>query len=137
MDLTFSELNWWSVLASVFVGQLISTIWFVVLFGQPWAHEYGVTSKKQHTSEIPGYTYAIQLLCTIAMVLSLAVLYRWLAVDSLANGLQVGGLVALGFCLATGLPGQAFLKRWRVAAIALGCQISMILGVSVILSLWR
>lgn len=137
MDLDLSEINWWAVLASIVAGQVISTIWFVVLFGDPWAKEYGAESKQQHTKEVPPYTYGVQVLCTVALVLSLAVLQGWLGVTSIGEALGLGAFVSVGFCVATGLPGQAFLKRWRVAAIAYGSQVAMILGISLILGAWR
>ncbi len=137
MEVQLSEINWWAVLASVVAGQVISTVWFVVLFGDPWAKEYGAADKKQHTKEVPGYTYGVQLLCTVLLVLSLAVVQQWLAVDSVGEALMLAGLVIIGFTVATGLPGQAFLKRWRVAAIALGSQAAMIVGISLVLALWQ
>lgn len=137
MQFSFEGVNGWAVLASVAAAQVVSTLWFVVLFGEPWAKEYGAEDKRQHTKEIPGYTYAVQLLCTVALVASLALLQRWLAVDSVGDALVLGLFVAIGFGLATGLPGQAFLKRWRVAWIAYGSQTAMILVASVILGVWR
>jgi len=70
-------------------------------------------------------------------VVSLALLHRALGVDSILDAMQVGALVTVGFSVATGLPGQAFLKRWRVAGIAYGSQAAVILGISIILSAWR
>lgn len=137
MELTLSSTNWIVVLACVVAAQVVSTLWFVVFFGEPWAREYGASSKQEHTKAIPGYSYAVQALCTLAMVLSLTVLHRSVGVASLGDSLRLGALVALGFCVATGLPGQAFLKRWRVAVLALGCQVAMIVTVSLILGLWR
>ena len=137
MELGLSEINWLAVVASIVAGQVISTVWFVVLFGEPWAQEYGATDKKQHTKEIPGYTYGVQALCTVLLVLSLALLQHWLSIDSAGEALHLGVLVAVGFCIATGLPGQAFLKRWRVAAITLGCQVTMIIAISLILGVWQ
>ena len=137
MDLDLSSLNWGAVLVSVVAGQVVSTVWFVALFGQPWAEEYGAADKKQHTSEIPGYTYGVQAFCTLLLVLSLALLQSWLGVSSAGGALGLGALVSVGFCVATGLPGQAFLKRWRVAGIALGSQVAMIMTISLILGLWR
>ncbi len=137
MELGFSEVNWWAVLASIVAGQVISTVWFVVLFGDPWAKEYGASDKKQHTAEIPGYTYGVQALCTAAMVVSIALLQRAVGVESAGDAILLGVILAVGFCVATGLPGQAFLKRWRVFGIAFGCQVVMILAASLILGLWR
>ena len=137
MELSFSEINWLAVLVSVIAGQVISTVWFTVLFGDPWAREYGAADRKQHTKEVPGYTYGVQALCTVALVISLALLQRWLGVDSIGDALMLGGFVSVGLCIATGLPGQAFLKRWRVAGLALGSQVAMILAISLILGAWQ
>ena len=137
MTLDFTALNWAAIGASVVAGQLISTVWFVVLFAKPWAQEYGVASAKEHTSQIPPWTYPIQILCTVALTVSLALFHQIAGVQSVADALAVAGFVIVGFSLSTGLPGQAFLKRWRVAAIAYGSQAAMIVGISLLLGLWR
>ena len=136
MELHLSELNAFAIIASVIAAQVVSTVWFVVLFGEPWAREYGAASKQEHTKEIPGYTYGVQLLCTVALTGSLAVLQRAAGVESLVDGLVLGAIAAVGLCIANILPGQAFLKRWRVAAITGGCQSAMILVISAILAAW-
>ena len=118
MDFGFSSLNWLARLASVIAGQMISTIWFVVLFGEPWAADYGTDSKQQHAREIPGYTYGVGLLCTIILVLSIAALQQALSIESVSSAIGLGLFLAVGFCAATGLPGQAFLKHWRVFLLA-------------------
>ena len=137
MSIDWSQLNLWAILVSVVAGQVISTVWFVALFGEPWAKEYGASSRQEHTKAIPGYTYGVQLLCTVATTVCLAILQLWAGVDSIGSALILGALVSVGFCVATGLPGQAFLKRWRVAAITLGCQSTMIMVISAILGAWR
>ena len=48
-----------------------------------------------------------------------------------------GLLVAVGFCLATMLPGQVFLDRWTVFLIAGGSQTVMIVVITAILGGWR
>ncbi len=137
MDMPFSDFNWAAIVASIVAGQVIATVWFVVLFGDPWAKEYGAADKKQHTAEVPGYTYGVQVLCTVALVFGIATLQRWLEVDTVGEALGSALFVSLHFVVATLLPGQAFLKRWRVAAIAGGSQVAMIVGISLILALWQ
>ena len=131
-----SDINVLAVIVSIVAGQILSTLWFTVLFGEPWAKEYGADSRQQHTSEIPGYTYGVQLLCTVVLTLSLAVLHRMVGVASLTDGLGIGLFVAIGFNVTNLLPGQAFLKRWRVAAITAGNQSAMIIVISAILAAW-
>ena len=137
LEINFSEFNWLAIVASIVAGQIISTVWFVVLFGDPWAKEYGVSDKKEHASQIPPYTYAVGLLCTTLLVFSIAALQQWLGVDSLGGALTLGCFVAVGLAAATSLPGYAFLKRWSAFGLAIGSQVAMILGISIILALWK
>ena len=129
------ELQWVAILVSVVVGQIVSTLWFVALFGEPWAREYGVASSKEHTKEVPPYTYAVGIACTTALAISLAVLQRAFGVQSVGGALQLAGFVSVGLCIATGVPGQAFLRRWRVALLACGSQVAMIVAMSIVLVL--
>jgi len=85
LDFELAALNPWGILLAILAGQAVSTIWFVVLFGDPWAREYGAPSRKEHTAAVPGYTYAVGLLCTAMLVLSLALLQHALGVDTLAG----------------------------------------------------
>ncbi|MEM7156515.1 MAG: DUF1761 domain-containing protein [Myxococcota bacterium] len=135
MEIDFSQLSWVAVLVSVVVGQIVSTLWFVVLFGEPWAREYGVASSKEHTKEVPPYTYAVGIACTAALAISLAVLQGAFGVTGIGGALKLAGFVSVGLCIATGVPGQAFLRRWRVASIACGSQVAMIFAMSVVLVL--
>ncbi len=128
------SLDWVAILVAIGVGQVVSTVWFVVLFGEPWARAYGAADKKQHAKEIPPYTYAVQVLCTAFMAFTLALFFRLLGVRNLEEALLVVAFVALGFCVATGLPGYAFLKRWKAAGIALGCQVVMLVAMGVVLA---
>ncbi len=105
----FSAIHWFAVLASVVAGQVISTVWFAVVFAKPWAAEYGVATPKEHTAAIPPYTDGVQLLTTVAMVLGLALLLPAVGATGPVGGLTVGLLVAACFVLPAVLPGQAFL----------------------------
>ena len=137
MALDFSGIHWLAVLISFIAGQAISTVWFVLLFGEPWAKEYGASSRQEHTSAVPGYTYAVQALCTLVLVISMALLQEWLFVDTMGEALWLGVFVAVGLVVANGIPGQAFLRRWRVAGIAFGCQSVMVMAISLTLGLWQ
>ncbi|MFK8002438.1 MAG: DUF1761 family protein [Polyangiales bacterium] len=97
----------------------------------------GEEQEGAHAKAVPPYTCAVQLLCTVVLVLSLAVFQQLCGVNSVGGALATALFVILGFSVSTGLPGQAFLKRWRVAAIAYGSQAAMILVISLVLGIWR
>lgn len=134
MVLDLAGINWLAVLVCIIVGQIVLTVWFAVVFADPWARAYGVADKKQHTAEVPMYTYGIGLACTIALTMGLAILQKNLGVTTLGGGLSSGIFVALMFCVATALPGYAFLRRWSAFVLAIAAQVVVILIVSVILS---
>ena len=136
MGLWNTDFNWLEVIACVVIGQIFLTIWFFAIFGEPWARAYGAADKAQHTKEIPGYTYAIGLICMILLVIGLASLQSALGVTTLGQGLALGLFVAIHFAIATAVPGYAFLKRWSACVLAVGSQTVLILLLSVILALW-
>ena len=132
-----SELNWLAIVVSIIAGQIISTIWFAALFGKSWARAYGVASQKEHTKAIPPYTYAVGLLCTSVLVLSIAILQQWLGIGSIGAAVSLGFFLAIGIAAATSLPGLAFLNRWTTFLHIIGSQTAMILGISIILAVWK
>ena len=137
MELNFAAINWLAVGVSIIIGQIFLTLWFTALFGTPWAKAYGVADKKQHTKEIPSYTYGLGLLCTALLTIGIALLQSTLSIDTLGEGITLGLFIGVFFCLATMLPGYAFLKRWDAFFLAVGSQISAIIIITIILAMWR
>lgn len=136
MDLHLSSINWYAVIVCIIFGQVFLSVWFIVLFGKPWAKEYGVADPKQHTKEIPAYTYAIQALCTALLIIGIANLQIGLSVQSLDAGLKLGLWIAFFYSLTTALPGYIFLRRWTAFLLAMGSQTILIVVVSAILAAW-
>ncbi len=133
----FGGLNWLAILVSVIVGQVFLTVWFAVIFADPWAKAYGAADKAEHTKQIPGYTYGVGLACMILLTIGLALLQQGLGVTTFGAGLGSGLMVAICFGVATALPGYAFLKKWDAALLAIGSQVVLILILSVILAVWQ
>lgn len=136
MEFNLSSLNWTAIVVCIVVGQVFLSIWFIAIFGNPWAKEYGVDDKKQHTKEIPGYTYAIQALCTFLLTLGIAILHPMLGINSAIGGLNFGLFVAVFFAIATSLPGYIFLKRMKAFWMATGSQSILAIILSIILAIW-
>lgn len=130
-----AELAWLPIVAGVVTGQIVSTVWFVAIFGDGWAREYGAATKAEHTRQLPPYTYAVSVACTTLLTIGIALLHARLGIESVGHALALGAFLALVFAVAAALPGYAFLKRWRAFAYAQGCQIAMILAISLVLGL--
>lgn len=137
MDLNFSSINWIAVVVCLVIAQGFLSLWFIVLFGNPWAKEYGATDQKAHTKEIPGYTYAIQALCALLMIIGTALIQDAMGIDTLAEGLLFGIFVSVVFSLGTAIPGYVFLKRWKALYMAMGSQTILVIVVSTILAVWK
>lgn len=137
MELNFINLNWLAILTCIVVGQIFLTVWFLVIFGEPWAKAYGAADKKQHTAEIPPYTYGIGLVCMILLNLGLALFQQTAGIDTLETGFMFGIMIAIFFVIATALPGYAFQKRWPAGILAIGSQTVLILILSSILAVWQ
>ena len=114
MQFAFDQINWLAVLACVVAGQVVLTIWFVVLFAEPWAKAYGGEgmTKAEHTKEIPGYTYAIGAFCVFLLSMGVSLLHRALQVQDIGDALQLAGLISIALFLPMAMPAYAFLKRW-------------------------
>jgi hypothetical protein len=136
MTLDLAGLNWLAILACIVAGQIVLTVWFAVIFADPWAKAYGVADKAQHTAEVPKYTYGIGLVCMALLTLGLAIFQKNLGITGVSDGLSSGLFVAVMFCVATVLPGYAFLRRWSAFILAISAQIVVILVLSVILAVW-
>lgn len=136
MIFDFADINWFAIAACVVVGQILLTIWFAALFADPWAKAYGVDDKKQHTAEIPPYTYGLGAACVLALSIGLSILQKTFGISTLGEGLALGVFVAVFFGFTTMMPGYAFLKRWSAFVLAFGSQAALILVLSTILVLW-
>jgi len=116
MVLAFSEINWIAVVVAVIVGQIILTLWFTVLFGNPWAAAYGAESKAAHAKDVPRVAYGVGLVCMVVLVIGTALIHN-----------------AIGINSATVLPAYGFLLKPDAGYIASGSQAAAILAVSTVL----
>ncbi|MEO0602826.1 MAG: DUF1761 domain-containing protein [Myxococcota bacterium] len=139
MAIELGAVNWLAVLACVVVGQIVLTIWFVPVFGEAWAREYGGdgTTRQQHTAEVPPYTYAIGAGCVFALSVGLSVLHDALGIDSVGGALQLAAFLSVTVFVAMAMPAYAFLRRWNAFLLGAGSQLLLITVLSVILGLWQ
>ncbi|MFT5679399.1 MAG: hypothetical protein ACI8RZ_000303 [Myxococcota bacterium] len=138
VEFTLEHVNWLAILACVVAGQILLTVWFVVVFADPWAKAYGGEgmTRAEHTKAVPGYTYAIGAVCVFVLSLGLSLLQGALGVEGVGEALQLAGFLSVVIFVAMAMPAYAFLRRWRAFAIGAGSQLALIVVVSSILALW-
>lgn len=137
MELNLETINWFAIGTCIIIGQIFLTLWFTLIYGKLWATAYGALDVKQHTAEVPKYTYLIGLVCTAILTIGLAVLQLNLSVEGLGGGIVFGVLISIFFAISTALPGYAFLKRWNTFFLAAGSQTAVIIIISSILAIWK
>ena len=133
MSLNFADLNWVAILVCVIVGQVLLTLWFTVIFGDPWAKAYGAASRAEHTKAVPPWTYGIGLAGVILVTVGTALLQAVLGVTGLGGGLGLGLFLAVFIVVAAIVPGYAFLRKLDGGVIAAGSQAMLVIVVSAIL----
>ncbi len=134
MEIAFSDINWIAIVVAVVAGQVLLTLWFTLLFGEPWAKAYGAEDRAAHTKAVPGSVYGVGLACMVLLVIGTELLHQAAGITNLGGGLIFGLIAALAYGIATVLPGYCFLLKADAGRLAAGSQATAILVVSVILS---
>ncbi len=139
MELAFDQINWLAVLACVVAGQVLLTVWFVVIFGDPWAKAYGgpEMTKAQHTKEVPVYTYAIGAACVFLLSVGVSLVQAALSIDDIVGGLTLALFLSGAVFIPMAMPAYAFLRRWTAFVIGAGSQVTLLCVISVIIALWK
>lgn len=139
MAVDLGSINWLAILACIVTGQILLSIWFIPLFGEAWAKEYGGegTTRQQHTAEVPPYTYLIGAVCVMLLSIAVSVLQTALGVENIGGALQLAFFLATMVFIAMAMPAYAFLRRWTAFLLGAGSQVVVIFAVSIILVLWR
>lgn len=96
-----------------------------------------MATRQEHTSQIPGYTYAIQAFCALLLIIGIANLQILLSVQTLSAGISLGVWIAVFYSIATAMPGYIFLRKCNAFLIAMVSQAVLIVVVSAILAVWK
>ncbi len=134
-----TEVNLVAVLVAAIANMAIGFLWYSpALFGAHWMKLMGFTKKSMEKAKGKmGPMYAIAFVGTLVMGYVLAVLVNTMQVLTLAEGLQLGGLLWLGFVATVQMTEVIFGgKKWMLFVINTGYQLATILAMSTILVLW-
>lgn len=129
-----------AIVVAAFSTFALGALWYSpLLFGKLWVRAHGYTPEKLVEMRAgAARAYGVSLLCYALMAVCLAVLIdRLEIVDATAAG-KLGALCWAGFAATIGLTAQMFSdKRFATYLIDAGFQLVYMVGMSVLLTLWR
>jgi hypothetical protein len=129
-----------AIVVAAFATFAFGALWYSpLLFGRLWVKAHGYTPEKLVEMRAgAARAYAVSLLCYGVIALALAVLIDRLGIAGARSAVKLGVLCWAGFAATLGLTAQMFSdKRFATYLIDAGYQLLAIVGMSLLLTLWR
>lgn len=99
MALDFSTINWLAILAATVATSILGGLWFVVLFGRPYAAALG---REFHPGEKPAPIFVFgPLVCGVVTTVANSLLLQALGIESLGGAMLMAIFVGIGFLVPT------------------------------------
>ena len=133
------EVNYLAILVAAVANMAVGFLWYSpVLFGKPWMKLMGLTAKHMAAAKKKmGMMYAISFIATIVTAYVLSVVVQTVQALSMVEGLQLAGLLWLGFVGPVQMTDVIFGgKPWKLFFINTGYQLAGLLVMGAILVLW-
>lgn len=137
----FLQFNFSAILVCAVLNMILGFLWYAFLFTKPWIQLMGLNpdkmseSKAQH-SVVHGYFASFISYIVMALVLSYFIIFT--GATTALEGLKLGLLCWLGFCLTTMLPHHYFsMKPLKLALINISYPLVGVSMMGVILAVWR
>ncbi|WNG15676.1 DUF1761 domain-containing protein [Cystobacter fuscus] len=96
---SMTRINWLAVLAATFAATLLGGVWFTVLFGKAYASILG-RAHDPKTKPAPLFILG-PLVCSLLTIITSAILMKALNIFSVGDAMAFGGVVGLGYLVAT------------------------------------
>ena len=131
-------LNYWSILVSAVAQSLIGALWYSkILFGPAWLRWIGKTEADLKKGN-PTKAMVLSFIGALVMAYVMALAIFAVGASSVAEALQVGSFVWLGFVATTEFNGVLFRHTpLPLFLINTGFNLATLLTMSVILTLWQ
>ena len=129
-----------AIVVTAFSTFALGALWYSpLLFGKLWVKAHGYTPEKLVEMRAgAARAYAVSLLCYAGMAVALAVLIDRLGISGATAAVKLGLLCWAGFAATLGLGAQMFSdKRFSTFIIDVGFQLVYMVGMSLLLTLWR
>jgi len=133
-------INYLAVLVAAVATYALGMLWYSpVVFGKTWQASQGLTPDQAAAMQRnAGRAYAVTFVCWLLMALAVAILVHRIGVTMLIGGVKLGLVCWAGVAFPIGLSGLMFSgKRTAGFLIETGYQLVSLLGMGIILTLWR
>lgn len=135
------ELNWLAVIVGALIYFALGALWYSpVLFGRQWQRSIGWDPEKT-PPEANAMTYVVPLLAYLVMAVAIGLLAAATGTDTLAEGIVLGLVVAIGLSLMHTLVDATFDPNkpapWTWFAINGAYGAIGLIVISVIVAIWQ
>jgi len=136
-----TTINIWAVLAATLAHFIIGGLWYSpVLFVKPWMRAMGISQKefeKKAKKNSPAKAMTISFFTGLLMSYVLAYLIDYAQASTIAQGLQIGAWLWLGFVATSTLSPTLFEGRnTKLWLINVSYELVALLVMGAILAVW-
>ena len=139
MSIEFSDINYLAVLVGVVINMFAGAMWYSpILFAKPWMAKTGISLEYIQEHEQQAYKgYAVSIVASIMITLTLAILVQLAGATTAADGLTLGLLAGIGFILTTQAANYTFESRpIKLYLINAGYPAVTFVVIGILLALW-
>ena len=139
MNLDFSQLNWLAVGVAAVAAFLVGGLWYGLIFSKAWIrlHKYS-EEEVQAMSKVQAQCFALMFAADVVGAIVLSLFVVALEINTVADGLMLGGLAAVGFVIVDKVKENvAHRKPVPAFAIDAGYALCTLLVMGAILGAWR
>ncbi|ATB38557.1 hypothetical protein CYFUS_003992 [Cystobacter fuscus] len=96
---SMTRINWLAVLAATFAATMLGGVWFTVLFGKAYA---SILGRAHDPKAKPAPLFILgPLVCSLLTIITSALLMKALDLSSVGDAMAFGGVIGLGYLVAT------------------------------------
>ena len=134
------QINYLAVFVSALVPIVIGAFWYSpLLFAKVWKKAHGHSEERiARIRQAAGRTTLISFVCYAVIALVISILISYAGASTALQGAGLGALVWVGFFATVGMTAHLFSeKRLATYLLDIGFQLTYVVAMAVILTVWR
>ncbi|MEA2348259.1 MAG: hypothetical protein QOG62_2046 [Thermoleophilaceae bacterium] len=133
------DVNYLAVLIAAVAAQPVGFLWYGALFGKKWRALKGIDGDVSPDQGAFGKALAIGFVAVIVEFIVLSMVFDWVGVVSIGQGLEIALIVFVGFVATIVAVGNVFSQKPSLGLFLIdgGYQLAVILVGAIILALFQ